>query len=75
MKVSELIERLQREDPDAEVHHSYSYGDYWRTTVAPIVRRVDEAFVEYSEYHSMPKLADDEDAENDPNQPTVVMLS
>lgn len=61
MKVSELIELLQMESPDAEVHFSYNYGDHWRTQVAPTVDTVEVGVVEYSAYHSMDKIADDED--------------
>ena len=61
MKVADLIELLQGENPDAEVHFSYNYGDHWRTQVAPKVRNVDTGVVAYSEYHRMDKVADDED--------------
>ena len=61
MKVSELIELLQCEDQDADVHFSYNYGDHWRTQVAPKVRNVNAGIVAYSEYHRMDKVADDED--------------
>jgi hypothetical protein len=61
MKVSELIEQLGYMDADAEVHFSYNYGDHWRTQVAPTVGGVEEGVVEYSSYHSMHKIVDDED--------------
>ena len=61
MNVRQLIEQLQSMNPDAEVHFSYNYGDHWRTQVAPTVDRVDEGVVEYSGYHSMDKMVDDED--------------
>ena len=61
MKVSQLIEQLQCMDAEAEVHFSYCYGDHWRTEVAPSVSRVDEGVVEFSDYHRMDKLVDDED--------------
>ena len=61
MNVRKLIEHLQSMNPDAEVHFSYNYGDHWRTEVAPTVDRVDEGVVEYSEYHRMDKMVDDED--------------
>ena len=61
MKVADLIARLNDMDQEAEVHFSYNYGDHWRTQVAPTVDRVDMTVVEYSNYHSMDKLVDDED--------------
>ena len=61
MNVRQLIERLHAMNPDAEVHFSYNYGDHWRTDVAPTVDRVDEGVVEYSDYHRMDKMVDDED--------------
>ena len=56
MKVQDLIDELKSYDPEAEVHFAYGYGDHWRTQVAPKVSRVDEAVVEYSDYHRMDKL-------------------
>lgn len=61
MKVSELIEQLGYMDKDAEVHFSYNYGDHWRSQVAPRVSQVFEGVVEFSEYHRMDKLVEDED--------------
>jgi hypothetical protein len=61
MKVSELIELLGYHSPDAEVHFSYGYGDHWRTEVAPAVSSVADGVVEYSDYHQMDKMVDDED--------------
>ena len=61
MQVFQLIERLMDLDPNAEVHFSYNYGDYGRTEVAPVVREVSEGVVEFSEYHRMDKMVDDED--------------
>ena len=61
MKVSELIEMLEEMDQDAEVHYAYNYGDHWRTEVAPKVDSVDEGAVEYSDYHRMDKLVDEDD--------------
>ena len=65
MQVKELIELLQMEDQDAEVHFQYNYGDHWRTQVAPTVDRVETGFVKYSDYHRMHKLVDDEDFDCD----------
>ena len=61
MKVAQLIEQLQSMNPDAEVHFTYNYGDHWRTQVTPTVDTVEEGVVEYSSYHSMDKMIDDED--------------
>ena len=61
MKVKDLIEQLGYMDLEAEVHFSYNYGDHWRTQVAPTVDSVEEGVVEYSNYHSMDKMVDDED--------------
>ena len=61
MQVFQLIERLMDLDPNAEVHFSYNYGDYGRTEVAPVVGEVREGVVEFSEYHRMDKMVDDED--------------
>lgn len=61
MKVSQLIEQLGYMDKDAEVHFSYCYGDRWHTEVAPCVSNIQQGVVEYSEYHRMDKMVDDED--------------
>ena len=69
MNVTQLREMLQDLEAQGkgqmEVQTSYNYGDYWRTQVAQGVDTVEEAHVEYSEYHSMDKLVtwDDEDDE------------
>jgi hypothetical protein len=61
MKVSQLIEQLGYMDKDADVHFAYGYGDHWRTTVAPRVSQVFEGVVEFSDYHRMDKMIEDED--------------
>jgi hypothetical protein len=61
MTVQELMEQLGCMDPNAVVHYSYNYGDHWRTEVAPRVSQVSEGVVEFSEYHRMDKMVDDED--------------
>jgi hypothetical protein len=48
-------------DKDADVHFAYGYGDHWRTTVAPKVSQVFEGVVEFSDYHRMDKMIEDED--------------
>ena len=62
MKVSQLIQQLGYMDRDAEVHFSYCYGDHWHTEVAPRVSNIQLGVVEYSEYHRMDKMVDDEDS-------------
>jgi len=61
MQVKELIEILGRYDQEADVHFAYGYGDHWRTTVAPAISQVFDGVVEYSDYHRMDKLVEDED--------------
>ena len=61
MLVRDLIELLEGYDADMEVHFAYNYGDHWRTEVAPKVGDVREGVVEYSDYHRMDKMVDDED--------------
>jgi hypothetical protein len=80
MKVQDLIELLQAENPEAEVHFSYNYGDHWRTQVAPKVDTVDVGFVKYSDYHRMHKVTDDEcdiyleDGDRDEDVKEVVLI-
>lgn len=77
MKVAELIELLQMEDQEAEVHFQYNYGDHWRTQVAPTVDSVEPGFVQYSDYHRMPKVYEpdyDEDDEIDADKLTQVVI-
>ena len=73
MQVKELIELLQMEDQDAEVHFSYNYGDHWRTQVAPTVDSVMTGRVTYSDYHRMHKVLDEEDFDfdEDSGEPVV----
>jgi hypothetical protein len=72
MKVSELIELLQGENPDAEVHFQYNYGDHWRTQVAPEVGYVETGYVVHSEYHRMDKVVDEDDFDYDEEGDPVV---
>ena len=69
MKVKDLIEQLGYMDKDAEVHFAYGYGDHWRTTVAPKVSQVFEGAVQYSDYHRMDKLADEDFEDEEPGNP------
>jgi hypothetical protein len=78
MLVRDLIELLEGYDADMEVHFAYNYGDYWRSEVAPNVNNVREGVVEYSEYHRMDKVADedydDEDESVVESQRRVVII-
>jgi hypothetical protein len=78
MLVRDLIELLEGYDADMEVHYAYNYGDHWRTEVAPKVGDVREGVVEFSEYHRMDKVAnedyDDEDEGVVESQRRVVLL-
>ena len=73
MKVADLIRELQNYSEDAEVHFAHGAGDYWRTTVAPSVRSVGYDRVEYSEYHRMDKLVDNEDDYGDDTREVVIL--
>jgi len=75
MNVRELIKELENMDPEAGVHFSYNYGDYWRTIVAPKVCRVKEGLVEWSEYHSMPSVVDEEKDFDPEDAKEVVIIS
>jgi hypothetical protein len=65
MLVRDLIELLEGYDADMEVHFAYGYGDHWRTTVAPRVSNVSGGVVQYSDYHRMDKLVEDEEFEDE----------
>ena len=65
MQVFQLIELLEYMDPNAEVHFSYDYGDYWNTSVAPEVSEVSTALVKYSDYHRMDKVMDEGEMHED----------
>lgn len=72
MKVRDLIEQLQGWDGDMEVHFAYSYGDHWRTQMAPKVSFVQEGSVIHSDYHNKDMLVDD-DYEGDKDREVVVI--
>ena len=80
LTVQELIDELKYMDPDAYVHFSYNYGDHWRTQVAPVVRSVEEGFVQESGYHGMDKVIDEcdvydeETGDTDPDVRRVVII-
>jgi len=61
MNVQELIEMLQDLDPNMEVKFAYDSNDYWRTEVAVNVNNVEIGHVVHSEYHSMDKVVDNGD--------------
>ena len=78
MKVSELIAELECYDGDAEVHMAYGAGDYWRTTLAPMVARTFQGTVQKSEYHQTDRLYErdldePEDEEDEPIRRVVVI--
>ena len=60
MKVKQLIELLSSFEDDMEVKVAYNYGDHWHTTVAPDVCNVEITAVEYSDYHQIDKVIDQE---------------
>jgi hypothetical protein len=70
MTVAELIEYLQEQDQTLEVKFSYNSGDYWRTQVAKDIEEVETGLVEYSDYHRMDKVVD-----NDEDGTLVLLLS
>lgn len=76
MNVKDLIEQLEDMNPDAEVMFTYNYGDYWRTSVAQSVETVGEGDVEYSAYHRMDKLVDEDhpDEDHPDEEPRTVVL-
>ncbi len=63
MTVKELIERLECEDPDTEVHFSFPSGDYWGTTISRTVDFVETGKVKYSDYHNTYKVVDEDDCD------------
>lgn len=65
MTVQELIEELSLYPDDMEVEFAYNYGDYWRTTVCKEIKNIDTGYVEYSAYHRMDKLIDNDNEEDD----------
>jgi hypothetical protein len=73
MKVKELIENLEQFDEDIDVHFVYDYGDHWHTTVAPLVRNVEEGRIHQSDYHRMPKEIEEDNPQFD-QAPVVVLL-
>ena len=70
MTVAELIEYLQEQDQTLEVKFSYPSGDYWRTQLAKDIEEVETGLVEYSDYHRLDKVVD-----NDEDGTLVLLLS
>lgn len=65
MTKRELIEALKNFPDDMPVHFVYNYGDHWQTRVAAEVADVQSEKIKYSNYHSMDRLATDEEIEQD----------
>jgi hypothetical protein len=61
MTVAELIEYLEEQDQTLEVKFSYNSGDYWRTQLAKDIEEVETGLVEYSDYHRMDKVVDNDE--------------
>ena len=81
MNVRELREQLQALEAqgmgELDVKFTYNYGDHWSTMVAADVANVETAMVKYSEYHSMDKVVDrdeDEDQQTPEDERAVVVL-
>ena len=51
MTVGELVEKLIGFNKDKEVVFAHPSGDHWRTVIAKEVEKVDELYLNYSEYH------------------------
>ena len=58
---ADLINELSSFDDDTPVFFSYTYGDYWKTDVAESIETVEEANIEWSDYHRMYKVNADEE--------------
>jgi hypothetical protein len=70
MTVAELIEYLKEQDQTLEVKFSYNSGDYWRTQLAKDIETVETGLVDYTDYHRMDKVVD-----NDEDGTLVLLLS
>lgn len=73
MTVRELINELKFYDDDMEVEFAYNSGDYWKTTVCKQIKTVDKGFVEYSDYHRMNKLIDEDEEETDAKKEILIL--
>ena len=65
MNVAELKEALEYYPDDMEVHAEYPSGDYWHTTLAPVVNSVYFGRVKHSNYHNADKLVEESDDDDD----------
>jgi len=76
MKVKELIEMLSCYEDDMEVKVAYNYGDHWRTKVAPDVYNIEISQIQFSDYHRMDTVIDEElnDEEYDLARKAVVLF-
>ena len=74
MTVQELIEELSLFPDDMEVEFAYNYGDYWNTTVCKEIKDIDKAWVEYSSYHRMDKLVEEDEPDETDKKREVLIL-
>ncbi len=75
MTVGELRALLEDFSDDTPVHFAYNYGDYGRTQVAQPVKNAEEMPIVWSDYHDMPRLADDEEEADEGEELQAVILS
>ncbi len=79
LTVNDLLEMLQQQvamgNGELAVHKSYTYGDHWATTVAPVASDAELLHVEYSGYHQQDKLTEDDGEEQTDNSKMVFVIS
>ena len=63
-ELREILNDLDGSFDKTPVHIAYNYGDYWHTQVAPGANIARIGSVEWSEYHRMDKVSD-EDADEE----------
>ena len=63
MTKKELIEALKRYDDDDNIHFCYPSGDYWGRTLVCQIDKLEEEYVEWSEYHRSLKLVEQNERE------------
>lgn len=72
LTIDELIALLQQKkeegiDGETLVMFSYNYGDHWGSRVCGEIQEAELLKVAYSDYHSMPKVSElDEDEDDKP---------